>query len=85
MSESRLTGLVVRKGEAPRPAETPSRSPAPSPAPVSAPVPAGGSKALTVKLSDADYERLRRFAFDARTTHQAVIQRAIFEFLDRQG
>lgn len=82
-ADNRLSGLVARKGEAPRPAEPPPRSALPAPPP--APVPSGGSKALTLKLTDADYERLRRFAFDNRTTHQAVIQRALLEFLDRQG
>lgn len=84
MTENRLTGLVARKGEAPRPTEPPSRSPGPSPARPSDPVPAKRlSKALTVKLSTSDYERLRRYAFERRTTHQDVIEKAVLHWIDR--
>ena len=42
------------------------------------------AKSLTLRLSEAQYERLRRFAFDRRLSHQDILERAMVEFLDRQ-
>jgi|SRR5215207_1431034 hypothetical protein len=41
------------------------------------------AKSLTLRLSEAQYERLRRFAFDHRLSHQDILERAMVEFLDR--
>jgi predicted DNA binding CopG/RHH family protein len=67
---------------------------APAPAPVAAPTPAPQpvaidkeprSKSLTLRLSETQYERLRRFAFERRLSHQDIIERALLEHLDREG
>jgi hypothetical protein len=42
------------------------------------------AKSLTLRLSEPQYERLRRFAFDRRLSHQDVIERALMDCLDRQ-
>jgi hypothetical protein len=42
------------------------------------------SKQITVRLSNDDYEGLRRFAFDNRLTHQAVIERAVRNVIGRK-
>jgi hypothetical protein len=42
------------------------------------------AKSLTLRLSEAQYERLRRFAFERRLSHQDIIERALIEHLDRQ-
>ena len=42
------------------------------------------SKSLTLRLSEPQYERLRRFAFERRLSHQDILERAMIEFLDRQ-
>src|SRR5215213_5188132 len=42
------------------------------------------AKSLTLRLSEAQYERLRRFAFDRRLSHQDIIERALVEYLDQQ-
>ena len=44
----------------------------------------GRSKALTLKLSASEYERLRVHAFNKRTTHQDVIHQALMDYLDKQ-
>lgn len=92
---SRLSGLVAPKGAAPRPGEqqvpTAATEPAPNPiatapARISAPVPAPpagtGSKSLTLRLHDAEYERLRAQAFTSRMTHQAILAEALRLYLD---
>ena len=92
-----LDGLIQRKG-APRPTEAPQRggngdadapsasnnSAATPPTPTSLPQTAEAkTRALTLKLSETQYERLRRFAFDRRLTHQKVIEDALVEYLTR--
>jgi hypothetical protein len=42
------------------------------------------AKSLTLRLSESQYERLRRFAFERRLSHQDVIERALMACLDQQ-
>jgi hypothetical protein len=42
------------------------------------------AKSLTLRLSEPQYERLRRFAFERRVSHQDVIERALLDLLDRE-
>jgi hypothetical protein len=43
------------------------------------------AKSLTLRLSETQYERLRRFAFERRLSHQDIIERALMDHLDQQG
>ena len=91
-----LDGLIQAKG-APRPTDVPQRGEAPSPAPAAisaaptAPAlrPASDAeprtKSLTLRLSEARYQRLRRFAFDRDASHQEVIEAALIAYLEREG
>jgi predicted transcriptional regulator len=40
---------------------------------------------LTLRLTDRQYARLRQFAFDRRTTHQAVLEAALTAYLDKEN
>jgi hypothetical protein len=42
------------------------------------------AKSLTLRLSEANYERLRRFAFERRLSHQDIIETALLGYLDQQ-
>lgn len=72
------------------PASVPPLPPSPDPVPVLRPVlppvqatPIGtGSKSLTLRLPDAEYERLRLRAFASRMTHQAILAEALRQYLD---
>ena len=93
---SRLAGLIAPKGAAARPSEPAPAPPAPPetapaavretaprPAPVPPPSPAGtGSKSLTLRLPDAEYERLRTRAYTSRMSHQAILAEALRRYLD---
>ena len=82
---SRLSGLVAPKGVAARPAEQPQRAPeTPAPATPLVPPPTGslGSKSLTLRLPEAEYERLRAHAFASRRTHQTILSEALKAYLD---
>ena len=90
-----LDGLIQTKG-APRPDTLVQRIEAQSPARVlqdelrAALSPAllerePRAKSLTLRLSETQYERLRRFAFDQRMSHQDIIERALMDYLSRQG
>jgi hypothetical protein len=60
---------------------------APQPAPAASVVPAGKeprAKSLTLRLSETQYERLRRFAFERRLSHQDIIESALLGYLDQQ-
>ena len=60
---------------------------APQPVPATPTVPAGKeprAKSLTLRLSETQYERLRRFAFERRLSHQDIIESALLGYLDRQ-
>jgi len=89
-----LEGLIQTKGAA-RPDTLVQRIEAPSPARVLqdglqtaiAPPPAEReprAKSLTLRLSETQYERLRRFAFEQRMSHQDIIERALMDYLNRQ-
>jgi hypothetical protein len=90
-----LDGLIQTKG-APRPDALAQRGDSPARVlqtnlhtSVAAPVPAPAArepraKSLTLRLSETQYERLRRFAFDRRLSHQDIIERALVEYLERQ-
>src|SRR5829696_1533455 len=42
------------------------------------------AKSLTLRLSETQYERLRRYAFEKRMSHQDIIERALLDYLNRQ-
>jgi len=51
------------------------------------PVPASReprAKSLTLRLSETQYERLRRYAFETRLSHQDIIEGALMGVLDQQ-
>lgn len=41
-----------------------------------------GSKSLTLRLPDAEYERLRAHAYATRKSHQAILADALRQYLD---
>jgi hypothetical protein len=78
-----LVGMLQRKGTAARPAEVPQRG-------ASADVPAaaadkGKVRAMTLRLEEADYQRLREFAFRRSLSHQVVMLDALRRYLDGEG
>lgn len=93
-----LEGLIQPKG-APRPTDVPQRgegTAASSPASEQAlPIPPSPSrsmsaseprtKSLTLRLSEGQYQRLRRFAFDRGASHQDVIEAALMAHLDKEN
>jgi hypothetical protein len=42
------------------------------------------AKSLTLRLSETQYERLRRYAFERRLSHQDIIEGALMAVLDQQ-
>ena len=42
-------------------------------------------KSLTLKLTETNYERLRKYAFDTKQKHQTVIEAAVISKLDAAG
>ena len=65
----------------------PSPQAAPQPTPSALAVPTGReprAKSLTLRLSESQYERLRRFAFERRLSHQDIIESALLGYLDQQ-
>lgn len=78
---SRLSGLVAPKGGAARPAEQPQRAPDVAQTPVQ-PAAGIGSKSLTLRLPEAEYERLRAYAFASRKSHQTILAEALKAYLD---
>jgi hypothetical protein len=89
-----LEGLIQTKG-APRPDAMAQRGESPARAlqaelravMPSAPAETTGreprAKSLTLRLSETQYERLRRFAFERRLSHQDIIERALIAYLDQ--
>lgn len=77
-----LEGLVVPKTPAADP--TPAGRSSPAAAPTVA-ADRNRTRTLSLRLTETDYQRLRRFAFEAERTHQDVIETALREFLDREG
>lgn len=41
------------------------------------------AKALTLRLSESQYQRLRRFAFDRGMSHQDVLEQALMDLLSK--
>ena len=83
--KSGLEGFAVPKG-AP---VTPHQAPAPA-APAAAPEPLkptkeARSKAMTLKLTETDYRRLKRYGFENDLTSQAIIESLVLKFLDDEG
>jgi hypothetical protein len=91
-----LDGLIQTKG-APRPDTMTQRGESPAreiqthlQAAVTQPAPAAPAgkepraKSLTLRLSETQYERLRRFAFEKRLSHQDIIEGALLTYLDQQ-
>lgn len=81
--KSGLEGFAVPKG-AP---VTPHQAPA---APTAAPEPPkptkeARSKAMTLKLTETDYRRLKRYGFENDLTSQAIIESLVLKFLDEEG
>lgn len=81
---------VPQRGEAPSPATAAPAAPAPPPSPAASSSRPGSdaeprTKALTLRLSEARYQRLRRFAFDRDASHQEVIEAALIAYLEREG
>lgn len=54
----------------------------PTPASVTRDDTAPRPRSLTLKLSEVDYQRLRRVCFDAGESHQAFLERAALAALD---
>ncbi|UEM08200.1 hypothetical protein JL101_036495 (plasmid) [Skermanella rosea] len=83
-----LGSMVQRKGAAARPAEIPQRGePVPSPVPLPVdPATAAEKKkrSLTLKLTEAQYQRLRAFGFKVEQSHQEVMETALMRYLDSQ-
>lgn len=89
-----LDGLIQPKGAA-RPTDVPQRGETASSPAASAPTPAPANrvtvaneprtKSLTLRLSESQYQRLRRFAFDQDASHQDVIEAALMSHLDKEG
>ena len=77
------TTLVQRKGMAEKPADMAVASTTVAPAKAAIPSDEAKTRSLTLRLSEAQYDRLRKFAFDRRLTHQAVIEAALMAYLDR--
>ena len=49
----------------------------------SVPLSGAHTRSLTLHLSEMQYERLRRFAFDQRMSYQEIVERALRDYLDR--
>ncbi len=62
-------------------ASPPVASPAPASTPTSEREPR--AKSLTLRLSETQYQRLRRFAFEQRLSHQDIIEAALMAHLDK--
>jgi hypothetical protein len=77
-----LAGILQRKGAAAKPAEVPQRGAAAAEAPLATPGAKGKLRAMTLRLEEADYQRLREFAFRRGLSHQAVMLDALRRHLD---
>jgi hypothetical protein len=77
-----LAGILQRKGAAAKPAEAPQRGGAAAEAPAAK---AGKLRAITLRLEEADYQRLREFAFRQGLSHQAVMLDALRRHLEEDG
>lgn len=89
---SRPDAMQQRGAAEPAPQSTP--EPVSQPAPVAlqpgipirpAQAPEPRAKALTLRLSESQYQRLRRFAFDRGLSHQDVLEQALMDLLHKDG
>ena len=76
-----LAGILQRKGTATKPAEVPQRGAAAGATPA-APAAKGKLRAMTLRLEEAEYQRLREFAFRRGLSHQTVMLDALRRHLD---
>ncbi len=74
-----LAGILQRKGAAAKPAEVPQRGAAAAEAPSAD---KGKPRAMTLRLEEADYQRLREFAFRRGLSHQTVMLDALRRHLE---
>ena len=79
-----LAGILQRKGAAAKPAEVPQRGAA-AEAPLATPGAKGKLRAMTLRLEEAEYQRLREFAFRRDLSHQPVMLEALRHYLDSDG
>lgn len=83
---------VPQRGEAASaPAPTPATATAQAEPATPAPIVRAASdaeprtKSLTLRLSEARYQRLRRYAFERDASHQEVIEAALIAYLDKES
>jgi len=76
-----LAGILQRKGAAAKPAEVPQRGAA-AEVPSAPPPDKGKPRAMTLRLEEAEYQRLREFAFRRGLSHQAVMLDALRRHLE---
>ena len=79
-----LAGILQRKGAAAKPAEVPQRGTA-AEVPAGPPADKGKLRAMTLRLEEADYQRLREFAFRRGLSHQTVMLDALRRHLEEDG
>ena len=79
-----LSAILPAKGTAARPEPLPDQ-PATATLPKAGKAPAPARKPITVKLSEAVYERLRTAAFHEKTDKQDLMDKALDEMLGRMG
>ncbi len=84
MAKPSLAGILQRKGTATKPSEVPQRGAAAGATPA-APAAKGKLRAMTLRLEEADYQRLREFAFRRGLSHQAVLLAALRGYLEDDG
>jgi hypothetical protein len=77
-----LAGILQRKGAAAKPAELPPRGAVAEPQ--APPADKGKPRAMTLRLEEEDYQRLREFAFRRGLSHQAVMLDALRRHLDAE-
>ena len=78
-----MESLIQRKGDAQRPQEMPQRGEGnPQPLPLTN---EPKVKAMTLKLTERDYERLLRAGIKPRRTNQEMMEEAVLAWLDRNG
>ena len=81
-----LSNFIARPGLAtPSPAAPQRGSVQPGPSSSPAPAKGQGIRALTLRVDDELYRRLRRFAFDRELTHQEILEEALRAHLSAHG
>lgn len=81
--KSGLEGFAVPKGAPVTPHQA-AAAPAAAPEPPK-PTKEARSKAMTLKLTETDYRRLKRYGFENDLTSQAIIESLVLKFLDEEG